>query len=354
MKKALKFLLVLSVFAAFLIGASTMAMAENPNEKKVTIGDSEITITSDKGFMVPLPGNTNAGVDVTFQITSKNSPITEVSVWDDYEYYNSNSVTYTHEYNYMDVESNVMKITLKDGSSAELLYCPIILPASFLSGDISLKTDPTGLAIKASGYKVKNGPEYWIEVYKGAARTKSQFIAAYPAKTEGGPVSILKKNNSWYKPNTKYYLSIYPVNYYMINGKETMLKGNPTKRTIQTSPTVNPVIKSVKISNVKVKAYRPNPLSTVVRYKTTYKMTITLSKKASNIKGIKVKAGLGEYTAKGTGKVFTINCVNDSGVSYKGTKQKMKVMTYSASASYGYALSGQTKYKTYTIKNGTY
>ena len=354
MKKALKFLLVLSVFAAFLIGASTMAMAENPNEKKVTIGDSEITITSDKGFMVPLPGNTNAGVEVTFQITSKNSPITEVSVWDDYEYYNSNSdsVTYTHEYKYMDVESNVMRITLKDGSSAEILYSPIILPASFLSGDISLKTDPTGLAIEASGYKVKNGPEYLIAVYKDAERTK--FIESYFAKTEGGPVSILKKNNSWYKPNTKYYLSIYPVNYYMINGEEKMLQGNPTKRTIQTSPTVNPVIKSVKISNVKVKAYRPNPLSTVVRYKTTYKMTITLSKKASNIKGIKVKAGLGEYTAKGTGKVFTINCVNDSGVSYKGTKQKLKVMTYSASASYGYALSGQTKYKTYTIKNGTY
>lgn len=350
MKKALKFFLVLSVFAAFLIGASTMAMAAST--QKVTIGDSEITITSDKGFQVPLPGNTNAGVKVTFQITSNNSPIAEVSVWDDYESYNSNSVTYTHEYNYMDVESNVMKITLKDGSSAEILYSPIILPASYLSGDISLKTDPTGLAIEASGYKVKNGPEYLIAVYKDAARTK--FIESYFAKTEGGPVSILKKNNSWYKPNTKYYLSIYPVNYYMINGEEKMLKGNPTKRTIQTSPTVNPVIKSVKISNVKVKAYRPNPLSTVVRYKTTYKMTITLSKKASNIKGIKVKAGLGEYTAKGTGKVFTINCVNDSGVSYKGTKQKLKVMTYSASASYGYALSGQTKYKTYTIKNGTY
>lgn len=349
MKKALKFLLVLSVFAAFLIGASTMAMAASTQE--VTIGDSKITITSDKGFSVPLPGNTNAGVEVTFQITSNNSPIAEVSVWDDYESYNSNSVTYTHEYNYMDVESNVMKITLKDGSSKEL-YCPIILPASYLSGDISLKTDPTGLAIEASGYKVKNGPEYLIAVYKDAARTK--FIESYFAKTEGGPVSILKKNNSWYKPNTKYYLSIYPVNYYMINGEEKMLQGNPTKRTIQTSPTVNPVIKSVKISNVKVKAYRPNPLSTVVRYKTTYKMTITLSKKASNIKGIKVKAGLGEYTAKGTGKVFTINCVNDSGVSYKGTKQKLKVMTYSASASYGYALSGQTKYKTYTIKNGTY
>ena len=347
MKKALKFLLVLSVFAAFLIGASTMAMAAST--QKVTIGDSEITITSDKGFMVPLPGNTNAGVDVTFQITSNNSPIAEVSVWDDYESYNSNSVTYTHEYKYMDVESNVMKITLKDGSSKEL-YCPIILPASYLSGDISLKTDPTGLAIEASGYKVKNGPEYLIAVYKDAARTK--FIESYFAKTEGGPVSILKKNNSWYKPNTKYYLSIYPLNYY--EGKPNPLPGNPTKRTIQTSPTVNPVIKSVKISNVKVKAYRPNPLSTVVRYKTTYKMTITLSKKASNIKGIKVKAGLGEYTAKGTGKVFTINCVNDSGVSYKGTKQKLKVMTYSASASYGYALSGQTKYKTYTIKNGTY
>lgn len=350
MKKALKFLLVLSVFAAFLIGASTMAMAAST--QKVTIGDSEITITSDKGFQVPLPGDTNAGVDVTFQITSNNSPIAEVSVWDDYESYNSNSVTYTHEYKYMDVESNVMKITLKDGSSGEILNRPIILPASYLSGDISLKTDPTGLAIEASGYKVKNGPEYLIAVYKDAARTK--FIESYFAKTEGGPVSILKKNNSWYKPNTKYYLSIYPVNYYMINGEEKMLQGNFTKRTIQTSPTVNPVIKSVKISNVKVKAYRPNPLSTVVRYKTTYKMTITLSKKASNIKGIKVKAGLGEYTAKGTGKVFTINCVNDSGVSYKGTKQKLKVMTYSASASYGYALSGQTKYKTYTIKNGTY
>ena len=63
-------------------------------------------------------------------------------------------------------------------------------------------------------------------------------------------------------------------------------------------------------------------------------MAIPLSKKASNINGI-----------KGTGKVFTI-------VICRGVKQK--VMTHSANASYGYALSGQTKNKTCTIRNGIY
>lgn len=63
-------------------------------------------------------------------------------------------------------------------------------------------------------------------------------------------------------------------------------------------------------------------------------MAIPLSKKASNINGI-----------KGTGKVFTI-------VICRGVKQK--VMNHSANASYGYTLSGQTKNKTYTIRNGTY
>lgn len=63
-------------------------------------------------------------------------------------------------------------------------------------------------------------------------------------------------------------------------------------------------------------------------------MTITLSKKASNINGI-----------KGTGKVFTI-------VICRGVKQK--VMTYSTNASYGYPLRGQTKNKACTIRNGTY
>ncbi|MGN0658610.1 MAG: hypothetical protein ACI4LA_03290 [Emergencia sp.] len=349
MKKATKLILMLSVVIAVLIGATAIVSAAE--SQTVQIGSSNVTITSDKGFMVPRSSNPTAGVKVTFQITSDNSPIESVRVCNETEDYNSNSVTYTYEYDDLRQDVNVMKITLKDGSYEELYNCPLILPASYPSGDISVKTDPTGLAISAYGWKSINGSEYLIAVYKDSARTK--FLGSYYAETEAGAVSILKKNNSWYKANTKYYLSIYPVNYYEINGEQKMLMGKPTKKTIQTSPTTKPVIKSVKVSNVKVKKYFDYS-SWKYRYTTTYKLTITLSKKASNIKGLMVQASGGEYTAKGTGKVFTVNVRSDSGMSYAGKKVKVRVMTYSASASYGYALSSPTKYRTYTVKNGTY
>lgn len=67
------------------------------------------------------------------------------------------------------------------------------------------------------------------------------------------------------------------------------------------------------------------------KYKTTYKMTFTLSKKASSIKEIKVFATGHYYTAK-------------------GKKTNYRLYTYSASDSVGGAYSSWTKLKTYTVK----
>ena len=346
----LAFVTVVAAMSMFVASAGVALAADTVT---VTVGNSNVTIKADRDmhYGVFLPNDTNAGVDVTFQITSDNSPITAVRVYNDIEEYNSNSVTFTHEYTDMRQDMNVMEITLADGSEEGFYNVPVVLPASYTQSDIAVKTDPTGLSISANGLKSRNGSEYMVAVYKDAAHTK--FINSYICKTEGGAYAITKKKNSWYKPNTKYCLAIYPQQYYTFNGQETTMRGKPTYRTIQTSPTVNPVIKSVKVSNVKVKKYF-DYATWKYRYTTTYKLTITLSKKASNTKGVIVKASRGEYTAKGTGKVFTISCRSDSGVSYAGTKQQVKLMTYNASAANGYALSSATKNRTYKVKNGTY
>ena len=70
----------------------------------------------------------------------------------------------------------------------------------------------------------------------------------------------------------------------------------------------------------------------------------------ANIKGIKVFAAGGYYTAKGKGNTFTITVSNTTDRSYRGMKTDYRLCTFSAADSVGGAYSSWTKSKKYTVK----
>lgn len=348
MKKVRRLILMLSVVITVLIGATAIASAA---EYTAEVGNSTVTVKTDRNVSNLVFDED--GTEVTYTVTSDNLDIEYILVnGSSVQIPDAKTTTYTHKYS--GIGTYTFEVVLENGEKMTLNNCPTIGPKSFPASEISLKTDPKGIVVQAYGYKLTNGEEYLIEVFKSKNRDREKdLLAQYTAKTEGGPVSILKKNAKWYKANTKYYLTIYPMATVEINGKETTIFGKGTNKTVQTSPTTQPVIKSLKVSNVKVKKYFDTE-RWKYRYKTTYKLTITLSRKPSNAKGLMIKVGAGEYQVKGTGKTFTTTVVHDSGVSYKGSKEKVKVMTYSTGSAYGYALSSQSKTRTVTVKAGTY
>ena len=64
------------------------------------------------------------------------------------------------------------------------------------------------------------------------------------------------------------------------------VEGNPyVLKNVPMGPATTPVIKSVKVSNVKSERYF-NTSEWRYKYRTKYKITVTLSKKAANTKGI--------------------------------------------------------------------
>ncbi len=134
---------------------------------------------------------------------------------------------------------------------------------------------------------------------------------------------------------------------------EQVLGSAYTLKNVPMGPKTTPVIKSVKISGVKVSKYF-NYDEWRYKYKTTYTIKVTLSKKASGTKGIYLKIagtnGLNNAykTIKGTGKTFTAKVTMDAPKSYKGGKVKVTARTYS-SAKYK-AYSYESKAKKVTIK----
>ena len=145
------------------------------------------------------------------------------------------------------------------------------------------------------------------------------------------------KAPSTMKPGKKYDLyagQIDRVNNYQVNSKVYKLA------TVTMGPSTKPVINSVKISNVKVKRYFSYN-ERKYRYKTTFKMTVTLSKKAMGAKGIDLTTsvnGISSYkTLKGTKNTYTANFNWDMPMSLKGKTVSVKVKTYN-----------DTKYKAYS------
>ncbi|MGN0078172.1 MAG: hypothetical protein ACI36V_05225 [Coriobacteriales bacterium] len=333
---ALVFALMLSTSTALATTSVSTTMADG----------TKLTISADQDLAkLCLPSDrSKGGVEVNFTFTTDKTPLESVSVGGFTWTLSGNSAEYTQRFDSTKQEDSRMVITLENGASCTL---PLnIYPAQLIAKEITVKTDPTGIVLSGFGYAERYGARLYVDVYKDAAM--KQRLATYNDDMSKSTVAIHKSGASWYKPNTKFYLKIYGVDRYLdSNGEAHYYAGNAITKTVQTAPSVNPVVKSVKISNIKVKN-----LSTlfVKKYQTTYKMTITLSKKASNIKGIKIFAAGGTYTAKGNRSSYTITVSNTTDRSYVGMSTNYKVCTYSASDSVGGAYSSWTKSKKYTVR----
>lgn len=150
------------------------------------------------------------------------------------------------------------------------------------------------------------------------------------------------------KPGMKYDLyagQIDRVNNYQVNSDVYKLA------TVPMGPSTKPVIKSVKISNVKVKRYF-NTSEWRYKYKTTFKMTVTLSKKAKGAKGIDLTSsvqGISSYkTLKGNKNTYKASFNWDMPISLKGRKITVRVKTYNDPTYKAYSY--DSKAKTVKIK----
>lgn len=161
------------------------------------------------------------------------------------------------------------------------------------------------------------------------------------------------------KPGKKYTFKIYgQLTLYGedigIPKEGVTVEGNPyVLKNVPMGPATTPVIKSVKVSNVRSERYF-NTSEWRYKYRTKYKITVTLSKKAANTKGIYLTVAgtngfTGEYkTIKGTGKTFTTTITKNAPTSQKGKKVKVSVRTYSDNKYKAY--SHNSKAKTVTLR----
>lgn len=293
-----------------------------------------ITLPSDRGL---------GGVDVDFIITSNKTLITNITIGTLSFDFSTNRIEFTHHFTSTNSDDSRLIVTLEDGSSCTFSF--IVKPAQLISKNISIRTDPTGMVISGFDFPDWFGSRLYVDVYKDPAM--KNLVSSLNGPIGNGPLAIHKNKYKWYKPTT-YYLKIYGVERYKNpDGSYTYAAAAPIKKIVKTSPRVNPVVKSMTISNIKVKN-----LSTlfVKKYHTTYTMTIKLSRRASKIQGIKVFAAGNYYTVKGKGSTFKVHVSNVTDRSYKGLKTNYSLCTYSAPDSRGGAYSSWTKSKTYRVK----
>jgi len=159
------------------------------------------------------------------------------------------------------------------------------------------------------------------------------------------------------KPGKKYNFELQATDRFNITGhdeEDTQIYGPVyTLKNVPMGPATKPVIKSVKVSNVRSERYF-NTSEWRYKYRTKYKITVTLSKKAANTKGIYLTVAgtngfTGEYkTIKGTGKTFTTTITKNAPTSQKGKKVKVSVRTYSDNKYKAY--SHKSKAKTVTLR----
>ena len=129
---------------------------------------------------------------------------------------------------------------------------------------------------------------------------------------------------------------------------DAMSTGEAIQKTVPMGPKMKPVIKSVKISNVKVKKYFSYQ-EWKYRYKTSYTMTVTLSKKPKNIKGVDLLIqgmnGLNDAhrTVKGKGNTFKTKVTMDSIKSYKNGKVKVIATAYTNNTYKAYSYDSKGK-----------
>lgn len=180
-----------------------------------------------------------------------------------------------------------------------------------------------------------------------------QFSSAEVSGVTREPVLIANglKSAGWIKnlkPGKKYTFQFsgrarinnydfgWPDNTMTVYGKPYIVKNVPM------GPSTTPVIKSAKVSGVKVTKYF-NVDEWRYKYKTKFTVTVTLSKKPSNTKGACISVGGINHTVKGTGKTFKTTYNIDSINSWKGKTAKVSVRTYSDSKYMAYSYLSKTK-----------
>lgn len=125
------------------------------------------------------------------------------------------------------------------------------------------------------------------------------------------------------------------------------VEGNPAVfKNVEMGPAVKPVIKSIKVSNVKVTKYF-NYSEWRYKYKTKFTVTVTLGKKPKGAKGIQLTTtvqGISSYkTIKGKKNTFTANFNWDAPVSLKGRTASFKVKTYNNAKYKAYSYDSKPK-----------
>ena len=346
MGKTKRLLTALCALVCALMLSTTTALAANDSISYKTVDGTILTISADRDLAaLCLPSDrSEGGVEVNFTFSTDKTPIEGVKIGSDYTPLGGNTVRFMHRFDSTRQEDSRIVVTLEGGDAYAIPLT--IRPAKLIAKEISVRTDPTGIVLSGFGFAQRYGERLYVDVYKDAAMTK--LLGSFDDDMGKGTVAIHKSGRSWYKPNAKYYLKIYGVDRHIdAGGEASYCLGESITKAVQTSYSTEPKVKSVKISNVKV-----TNLSTIFerKYRTTYKMTITLSKKAPKIKGIKVFAAGGLYTAKGKGKTFTITVSNTTDRSYKGMKTNYQLCTFSAADSVGGAYSSWTKSKKYTVR----
>ncbi len=125
------------------------------------------------------------------------------------------------------------------------------------------------------------------------------------------------------------------------------VEGNPAVfKNVEMGPAVKPVIKSIKVSNVKVTKYF-NYSEWRYKYKTKFTVTVTLGKKPKGAKGIQLTTtvqGISSYkTIKGKKNTFTANFNWDAPVSLEGRTASFKVKTYNNAKYKAYSYDSKPK-----------
>lgn len=359
MKKVFRMLPVLAVLAMVcVIGFASTAMAGEydknviysadaysitiPNEMS---GKGTVTLTADKPFSDMSAWV--AGQTRTFKV-SFSDPAEAVDATQESRIGNGNSDDKTF------VDTNTVTLKLEQAGWQKVeIYGKKAFPFSYYTTGafyVFPKTPNLNITTYYNGISVSGDT-------KNNFISGDKFMVKMPDGTPYGDLDIIKGGKIPAKANTSY-----TINWKSYASADDLADGShyfgaEKSKTVKTGPSTKPVIKSVKVSNAKcVKTSKYTYVNGVKKYyyKTTWTVKVTLSKKASGIKGVVISdnGGFHDYKVKGTGTTFTTTMGIESISKYAGNGRKLTVTTYSNSE-YG-AYSPTSKSKSYKIKNGTY
>lgn len=339
MKKKMKFTLMLA--AAVVV---VMAFTMMPQDASAATYNYSYTFTCNNGSTVDIDTNLNlltryrAGdaKELKFKIST-----TDGSTFGSYSHLKTpqNELT-LNTYNKTSFEDSVYldaigeySFDISGGKNDDYRFS---LPEVFASAPSKIRVYSTPTKVYFNKKYVSAatcGTDVWIK--------KNGETNYYEMNTASGDIVSL----SGFKPNKKYKFEIRSG---IVKGDTLKYTSPVVTKTVPTGPSVKPVIKSVKVYNVKFTPHY-DLLGNIISWTSKYSIKVTLSKKASKTKGIVMTLGNGEQRKiKGTGKTFKAGFNSTMPNSQKNTKMTVKVMTYSDNTYMCYSY--DSKAKKITIK----